>query len=68
MVEKHVSEFARERSQKAAAQIIGCTASAVSQMIAARRHVYIVDHGGGEFSWYEIKGSVAAARRSNKAA
>lgn len=48
-----LKEFCRDNTQTRAAQIIGRTPGAISQMLAAGREIYIVDHGGGKYSSYE---------------
>ena len=54
MKEKTLKQFCDEKSQQAAADIIGCTQGAVWQMIKNGREIYIVDHGG-KYSSYERK-------------
>lgn len=48
-----LKEFCRDNTQTRAGQIIGRTPGAISQMLAAGRDVYIVDHGDGKYSSYE---------------
>lgn len=50
-----LKEFCRDNTQNRAAEIIGRTAGAISQMLAAGREIYIVDHGEGNYSSYERK-------------
>jgi hypothetical protein len=50
-----LKEFCRDNTQTRAAQIIGRTPGAISQMLAAGRQVYIVDNGDGTYSSYERK-------------
>lgn len=62
MVEYRISDFCIKYSQIDAAKIIGCTQSAVSQMIAANRGVYIVEHDDGTYTYFEksVPGKKAA--------
>lgn len=48
-------EFCESRSQTEAAQVIGCSQSAVSQMLRAKRLVYITEDDLGNLDCIEIK-------------
>lgn len=48
-----LKRFCETHTQAQAAQILGRTQGAVSQMIRAGREVFIVDHGDGRFTSYE---------------
>lgn len=50
-----LAEFCNLKSQAEAAEIIGCSQSAVSQMIRAERKVYITDDGMGNLGCIEIR-------------
>lgn len=48
-------EFCDLNSQAEAAQIIGCSQSAISQMIQAKREIYITQGEDGNLSAIEIR-------------
>jgi predicted transcriptional regulator len=50
-----LAEFCDLKSQAQAAQIIGCTQSAISQMIKAERQIYITEDESGNFECIEIR-------------
>lgn len=48
-------EFCREKSQSEAGQIMGCTQSAVSQMIRSGREIYFFQNQQGIWEFKEIR-------------
>ncbi|QEY15488.1 hypothetical protein D0C16_05565 [Cellvibrio sp. KY-GH-1] len=50
-----LSEFCSNQSQLRAAEIIGCSQSAVSQMLASKRAVFIIENDDGSFGCEEIR-------------
>jgi len=55
MSEISLSEFCDKFSQGRAAEIMGCSQSAVSQMVAARRDIRFVCGVDGVYTHFEIK-------------
>ena len=55
MKETHLKEFLKDHSQEVAGEILGCTQGAVSQMVKAKRNIYICESEDGETSFYEKK-------------
>ena len=55
MSEYTLQEFCDERSQQAAADIIGVTQGAVWQMLEANREIYIQVPETGDPTFYEVK-------------
>lgn len=50
-----LSDFCKRYSQQRAAEIIGCTQSAVSQMIKSHRTIFFRPIGVDVYDFYEIK-------------
>ena len=50
----HIADFCKEHSQTATAKIIGCTQSAVHQMLKSKRDIFITEINGSH-DWFEIK-------------
>lgn len=50
-----LTEFCREKSQYEAGQIMGCTQSAVSQMIRSGRNIYFFQNEAGAWEYKEIR-------------
>ena len=50
-----ISEFLKDRTQAEAAALLGCTQSAVSQMVRSGRDIRIETSQDGSYSYFEIK-------------
>ena len=55
MTEIPLAKFCEDNSQRKAAEIIGCTQSAVSQMIQSRRNIFIYEKEDGTLGCREIR-------------
>lgn len=51
----HIQEFLKTHTQTETAALLGCSQSAVSQMVRAKRNVFIVKDPTGSYTYYEIK-------------
>ena len=47
--------FREGKTQTEVAQVLGCSQSAVSQMLSAKREVYIIQNADGSFDHFEKK-------------
>ena len=59
MTEIPIKEFCDKYSQNRAAEIMGCTQGAISQMIKCGREIYITSDGDKVVGWYEVKRGIA---------
>jgi predicted transcriptional regulator len=50
-----IEDFCKKYSQLKAAEIIGCSQSAISQMIQSKRNIIFSENADGVFSCHEIK-------------
>lgn len=57
-------KFCEDNTQTVAAQILGCSQGAVSQMLKAGREIFIVPRESGGFDWYELRRNRRVAQTS----
>ncbi len=60
MKKTRLVDFCKSRTQKEVAALLGCSQSAVSQMLKAERDIYVVKASDHSCTYFEIKSPAKA--------